>query len=227
MDRVITFDEAEGFLKKKLRKLLAQTSTNSTHYANTSCKHWSNLYARKARSTDGLALQWIQMFTHFWNQMRSQLLSIQAPLFAAPATLDMTDAIFKWNNNYSTSFVNISQACFQMLNESISNKSKVLNTPNLTGWNSSILVQDIPNQLEASYGKLDTMTLFANNTLFWGAFPPTDSPEMLFYRIKQCQEIQTLAQDPYSATKIINNAVWLWMQSNIFPLKDINTLMIQ
>jgi hypothetical protein len=39
MDMVITFDEAEGFLKKKLPKLLAQTSTNSTHYANTSYKH--------------------------------------------------------------------------------------------------------------------------------------------------------------------------------------------
>ena len=138
---VITFDEAEGFLKKKLPKLLAQTSTNSTHYANTSYKHWSNVYSRKARSTDGLALQWIQMYTHFWNQTRSRPLSIQAPLFAAPATMKMTDAILKWNKNYSTSFVNISQACFQMLNESISNKSKVSNTPNLTGWNSTMSVQ--------------------------------------------------------------------------------------
>ncbi len=46
---------------------------------------------------------------------------------------------------------------------------------------------------------------------------------MLFYRIEQCQEIQTLAQDPYSNTQIINNAVRLLMQSNIFPLKEFNT----
>jgi hypothetical protein len=44
----------------------------------------------------------------------------------------------------------------------------------------------ILNQLEASYGKLDMMTLFANNTLFLSAFPPTDSPETLSYQIEQC-----------------------------------------
>ena len=67
------------------------------------------------------------------------------------------------------------------------------------------------------------MTLYANDTLFQSAFPPTDSPEMLFYRIEQCQEIQTLAQDPYLATQIINNAVKLLMQLNIFPIKEFNT----
>jgi hypothetical protein len=43
---------------------------------------------------------------------------------------------------------------------------------------------------------------------------------MLFYRIKQCQEIQILAQDPYTPTQIINNAVCLLQQSGIFPLKE-------
>ena len=46
---------------------------------------------------------------------------------------------------------------------------------------------------------------------------------MLFYRIEQCQEIQTLAQDPYSSTQIINNAVRLLVQSGIFPLKEFDT----
>jgi hypothetical protein len=64
------------------------------------------------------------------------------------------------------------------------------------------------------------MTLYAKNTLFPSAFPPTNAPEMLFYRIEQCQEIQTLAQDQYLETQIIKNAVRLLMQSNIFPLKE-------
>jgi hypothetical protein len=46
---------------------------------------------------------------------------------------------------------------------------------------------------------------------------------MLFYRIKQCQEIQILAQDPYTPTQIINNAMRLLMLSGVFPLKEFNT----
>ena len=78
---------------------------------------------------------------------------------------------------------------------------------------------DIINQLNGTYGKPDTITLLQNDTLFQSAFIPTDAPELLFYRIEQCQEIQVLAQDPYSDTQVINNAVHLLMQANIFPLK--------
>ena len=84
-------------------------------------------------------------------------------------------------------------------------------------------VQAILAQLEALYGKPDTTTLYVNDTLFWSAFTPTNAPEMLFYIIEECQEIQTLAQDPYLATQIINNAVRLLMQSNIFPIKEFDT----
>ncbi len=46
---------------------------------------------------------------------------------------------------------------------------------------------------------------------------------MLFYRIKQCQEIQILAEDPYTPTQIINNTVRLLQQLGIFPLKEFDT----
>jgi hypothetical protein len=46
---------------------------------------------------------------------------------------------------------------------------------------------------------------------------------MLFYRIEQCQEIQTIAQDPYTPKQIINNAIRLLMQLGIFPLKEFDT----
>ena len=66
------------------------------------------------------------------------------------------------------------------------------------------------------------MTLLQNDTHFRRVFNPTDAPEPLFYRIEQCQEIQVLARDPYSDTQIINNAVRLLMQANIFPLKELD-----
>ena len=65
------------------------------------------------------------------------------------------------------------------------------------------------------------MNLLQNDMHFQRAFNPMDASESLFYRIKQCQEIEVLAQDPYSDTQIINNAVCLLMQSSIFPLKKI------
>jgi hypothetical protein len=57
-------------------------------------------------------------------------------------------------------------------------------------------IRAILEQLETSYGKPDRMKLFGNNTLFRSPFPANEAPEMLFYRIEQCQEIQILVQDP-------------------------------
>jgi hypothetical protein len=42
---------------------------------------------------------------------------------------------------------------------------------------------------------------------------------MIFYRIEQCQEIQPIAEDPYTPKQIISNAVRLLMASGILPLK--------
>ncbi len=137
--------------------------------------------------------------------------------------MKMIDVTFTQDKNYFLLFLNINQACFKMLDETVSNQLKVSNTPNLIGWNSTMLIRVILEQLKALYGKPEMMMLFRNNNLFQSPFPATKAPEMLFYRIKQCQEIQTLAQDPYSNMQIINNAVCLLMQSNIFPLKEFNT----
>jgi hypothetical protein len=88
------------------------------------------------------------------------------PQFLPPAMVKMIDAIFTRDKNYYLSFLNINQACFKMLNETVSNQFKVSNTPNLTGWNSTMMICVVLKQLEASYGKPDTMTLFRNDTLF-------------------------------------------------------------
>ncbi len=85
-----------------------------------------------------------------------------------------------------------------MLNDTIPNQFKVSNQPNLTGWNALMSIQDILTQLDSLYGKPMPMALHNNKNLFRSAMAPTDTPKMLFYRIKQCQEITTLAGDPYT-----------------------------
>jgi hypothetical protein len=137
--------------------------------------------------------------------------------------MKMTDKIFERNKNHYLSFVNINKACFHMLNNNIADQFKVSNMANMTRWNSSMTVCSILEQFEDSYGKPNTLSLFHNNTLFCSTFLATEAPEMLFYQIKQCQEIQTIAQDPYMPKQIIANAVRLLMQSGIFPLKEFDT----
>jgi hypothetical protein len=102
----------------------------------------------------------------------------------------------------------------------VSDQFKVSNIPTLTGWNTSMSIMNMLDQLKTTYDKPNAMTLFANNTLFCSAFNPNDAPESLFHRIEQCQEIAILARDPYSDVQVINNAVRLLMQASIFPMKE-------
>ncbi len=145
------------------------------------------------------------------------------PQFATPAQMKMINNMYARNKNYYLSLMNINQACFCMLNEIVPDRYKVLNNPHLTGWNGSMSIRAILNQLMANYSMPDTMVLFNNNTLFQSPVSPTEAPKMLFYRTEQCQEIQTIVQDPYSSTHIINVVVRLLMQSGIFPIKEFKT----
>jgi hypothetical protein len=50
-----------------------------------------------------------------------------------------------------------------MLYENVADQIKVLNVPTLTEWNTSMSIREMLDQLEGTYGKPDTMTLFAND----------------------------------------------------------------
>ncbi len=110
-----------------------------------------------------------------------------------------------------------------MLDDSVPIRFKVLNIPNLTGWNASMSIQEILNQLETSYGKPTLMALHNNNLLFRSPMSTTDAPETLFYRIKQCQEIATLAGDPYTQMQIMNMVVHILMQAQVLLSKEFDT----
>ncbi len=110
-----------------------------------------------------------------------------------------------------------------MFNDNVGAQFKVSNNHTLTGWNSMMTIIKILNQLQDLYGKPNIMTLFNNDTLFWSAMTPGDSPEMLFYHIKQCQEFQHIEKIPYSNNQIIATAIQILVLLNIFPLKEFNT----
>jgi hypothetical protein len=51
----------------------------------------------------------------------------------------------------------------------------------------------------------------------------TEAPKMLFYRIEKCQEIATLAGDPYTQMQILNMVIHILMQVQVLPSKEFNT----
>jgi hypothetical protein len=110
-----------------------------------------------------------------------------------------------------------------MLDANVLAQFKVSNNAMLTGWNSTMSIIDILAQLQGLHGKPNMMTLYTNNTLFRSPMTPSNSPEMLFYQLEQCQEIQRIGNLPYSDGQIIANAVRILATSNIFPLKEFNT----
>jgi hypothetical protein len=140
--------------------------------------------------------------------------------FAPPATIKMVDAAFECDKNYYLSYKNINCTCFCIINELDPNQLKVSNNPLLTGWNASMYIQDILNQMEDSYVKPSSGALFANGMLFKSPFTKTKAPELLFYRIKQCEEVMTLGKLPNRMERVIKNALCLLMAMNIFPMRE-------
>ena len=103
--------------------------------------------------------------------------------------MKMIDNMFAKKLLLYLSLMNINQACFCMHVETVPNRYKVLNKPNLTGWNTLMFIHTILDQLMASYSMPEAMVLFNMDMLFQSMFPPTEVPKMLFYCIEQCQEI--------------------------------------
>jgi hypothetical protein len=109
---------------------------------------------------------------------------------------------------------------FCMLDKNIDDSFKVLNNPNLTGWNSMMSIQLILEQLEVLYGQPNGNTLWDNNTLFKLASAATNVPKRLFHHINQCQEIAIIGQTPYTQVQPIANAVHLLLALGMFLVKE-------
>jgi len=77
--------------------------------------------------------------------------------------------------------------------------------------NPSMEIIDIMEQMTTTYGRPTPTptTLLHNDTLFRSPYFSTDAPEVLFHRIKDCQEIMTLGEDPYTPMQLLNNAIRL------------------
>ena len=117
------------------------------------------------------------------------------------------DAQFKRTKNYYDSYLNICRAVFNILDDNIDDAFKVSNDPALVGWNQSMEPQEMFNQITATYGKPTPAALLQNDMLFRSLYSPNNAPEVLFRCIEDCQEVQILGEDPYTAQQLLNNTV--------------------
>jgi len=125
------------------------------------------------------------------------------------------DASFKRGKNYWKSYMNIQRAVFICLDDGIDDTFKVSNDPALAGWNASMEPREMFDQITATYGRPTPAALLQNELLFRSVYSPQHSPEVLFRRIEDCQEVQILGEDPYTAQQLLNNAVRLLLQTGL------------
>jgi hypothetical protein len=80
------------------------------------------------------------------------------PRYVAVPALDRAmqasiDANFGREQNYWLSYKNIKRACYNVLNETIDDAFKFSPNPNLTGWNPSMEIIEIMEQMTTTYGR--------------------------------------------------------------------------
>ncbi len=140
--------------------------------------------------------------------------------FQTQQQMKTTEQLWDNDRNYFLSYGNIHRASFRLLDDLIRAEYKVSNISGLTGWNSTMSIQEILAQLETTFGKPSANISFQNNTVFTSPFSATDTPESLFRRIEDCQEVAVLGGAPYSVPQIVGNTMYLFLQSGIFPNRE-------
>ncbi len=165
MDAIIEYDKAAGFLKNPPS---LEPRPNFT-----------NIRALQKHIVQGLAqLSCPQSAIHGWSGLAMDpaaysLLEGMAfvippdpgptPIFpsgvaVAWTVMKTTEATFVRDKNFFLSYKNITRACFHMLDANVLAQFKVSNNTALTGWNTTMSIIDILDQLENSYGKPNMMT---------------------------------------------------------------------
>ena len=119
-----------------------------------------------------------------------------------------------------TSSINIARAVTKLLKSGIEEKYQTSDTTGVVGWHNAMTVGQILTQLESNYGRPDPLAIQANETRWNAPHNPNDSPETLFHKMEQCQEVALLADNEYTEKQIVAKTVEHLKRSGIFPTKE-------
>ena len=128
------------------------------------------------------------------------------------------DAKFELTKNYFETWKYIYHACYNALGEHVNDAYKVAlpTNPPTTGWNATMSICDIFDQLASTYGKPTADAMRQNNVNFLVAYNPQDPPEILFKQCTDTQEIATLAENPYTTQQLLINAIDLLAHCGLY-----------
>jgi hypothetical protein len=225
MNQLITYKEAEGFLKNPPSLAPRPDFTKIC----TLCKHITQALKQ---------LDCPQSLIHRWAGLPmdpAMYLLVKLTPFAAPSdpgdvpiypqfattqVIKTLDQLWEKKRNYYLLYIKISRACLCIIDKNINNHFKVSKHPNLSGWNPRMSPQLILAQLELSYGKPGDQLMQNNDKLFWADFLPNNALELLFHFVEQCQEVPIIVRILYTPMQVISNTVHLLLQSRIFLMKE-------
>jgi hypothetical protein len=123
-------------------------------------------------------------------------------------TLGITTAFTRQKNYYDTA-CNIYCAMYDMLDAHVDDAFKVAppTNPPTVGWNASMLLNDIFDQLMKTYSLPMPNAMQLNMMTFLAPYSPQDLPEILFKRCADCQEVAIIANVKYTNKQLLMNVI--------------------
>jgi hypothetical protein len=227
MNQFITYDEAAGVLRTPSFPPMARPDFASVRALR---KHM-NTALGKLECPQSLVYRWTGLAMD-----RAMYALIKVHPFVSPpdpgptpvyaggwlptSAMEVTKQLWENARHYFLLYQNVQRACFRLLDELVQDEYKVSNMPGLNEWNSSMTIQEILSQLETTFGRSTSTIVFNNNTRFTSPFDPRDTPEYLFRRVEECQEIAILGGAAYTVNQIMGNTMYLLLQAGIFPTRE-------
>jgi hypothetical protein len=129
-----------------------------------------------------------------------------------PYTLEQTlriTAMFTCQKNYYDTACNIYCAVYNTLDAHIDDAFKVASptNPPTIGWNASMLLNEILDQLMKTYGRPMPGAIQQNMMTFLAPYNPQDRLEFLFKHCANCQEVAIIANVKYTNKQLLMNVI--------------------
>lgn len=120
--------------------------------------------------------------------------------------------------NYHLTAQNIYRGVYDTLDAHVNDAFKVApkTTPATVGWNSSMTLIDIFDQLMMTYGRPTPDAVRQNMMTFLAPYNPQDPPEILFKRCADCQEVAIIAKVKYTDEQLLMNVIDLLTRCGIY-----------
>jgi hypothetical protein len=127
-------------------------------------------------------------------------------------------ATFTRQKNYYNTACNIYHAMYNMLNAHIDNAFKVApsTTPPTIGWNASMLLNDIFDQMMKMYGRPTPNAVRQNMMTFLSPYNPQDPPEILFKCCTNYQEVAIVANVKFTNEQLLMNVINLLTRYSLY-----------